>query len=92
MKPIFLWVTLLCGVVTYAQTITGKVVTQTNSPVENVAVFNKNSGEHTHTDASGAFALQNNTENDEIYISHLGFETVIFPVTSKSFSSEINIV
>tara|TARA_R100000306_G_scaffold5273_2_gene7728 strand:+ start:47067 stop:49289 length:2223 start_codon:yes stop_codon:yes gene_type:complete len=92
MKPIFLWVTLLCGVVTYAQTITGKVVTQTNSPVENVAVFNKNSGEHTHTDASGAFALQNNTENDEIYISHLGFETVIFPVTSESFSSEINIV
>lgn len=89
MKPILLWVSLLCIAVSQAQSVTGRVLTQNNTPVENVAIFNKNSGAHTHTDASGTFTLENTRANDILYISHLGYETVTLPITAETLTRPI---
>ena len=91
MKPILLWVLLLCSVVAQSQSITGKIVTQNNTPLEDVYVFNKNSNTHTHTDISGNFSLDENTEGDQLYISHLGFESITVPVTAESFANQLTI-
>ena len=64
MKPILLGIALLCSVFAHSQNITGKVQSPNGKLLEDVAVFNKNSGSHTHTDASGTFTLSNNTVND----------------------------
>jgi len=91
MKPILLWVLLLCSVVAQSQNITGNIVTQNNTPLEDVYVFNKNSNTHTHTDISGNFSLDGNTEGDQLYISHLGFESITVPVTAESFTTKVTI-
>ena len=91
MKPILLWALLLCSVVAQSQSITGKIVTQNNTPLEDVYVFNKSSNTHTHTDISGNFSLEGNTEGDLLYISHLGFESLTIPVTTDSFTKGITI-
>ena len=92
MKPIFLWVLLLCSIVAQSQSITGKIVTQNNTPLENVYVFNKNSNTHTHTDISGNFTIKGNTEGDQLFISHLGYEGRTIPVTAESFTKDASIV
>ena len=92
MKPILLGIALLCSVFAHSQNITGKVQSPNGKPLEDVAVFNKNSGSHTHTDASGTFTLSNNTVNDEVNISHLGYESVTFSVKEENFTSEVTIV
>lgn len=91
MKPILLWALLLCSIVAQSQSITGKIVTQNNTPLEDVYVFNKTSNTHTHTDISGNFTLDDNTEGDILYISHLGFESITVPVTAESFTKGITI-
>ncbi|RFN59045.1 TonB-dependent receptor [Marixanthomonas ophiurae] len=92
MKPILLWALLLCSVVAQSQSITGKIVTQNNTPLENVYVFNKNSNTHTHTDISGNFTIAGNTEGDQLIISHLGYKGITIPVTAESFTENLSIV
>src|SRR5690606_34105037 len=67
------------------------VVGPNNNPLENVAVFDRTSGNHTHTDTSGKFTLENVKENDTIRLYMLGFATFEYSVTSESFSESINI-
>ncbi|WP_203295260.1 TonB-dependent receptor [Luteirhabdus pelagi] len=91
MKTLLLWMFGLCAISIHAQSVEGIIRTQNNTPIENVAIFNKNSGAHSHTNAEGVFIITNSSENDTLYISHLGYETVILPLSEESFESTIEI-
>ncbi len=49
MKRIILWGLLLCFGIAHAQSLKGIAKDPNNMPLENVAVFDRNSGNHTHT-------------------------------------------
>lgn len=91
MKNILLMGLMLYFGIAQSQSFKGKVVGPNNNPLENVAVFDRNSGNHTHTDSSGKFSLENVKENDNISFSILGFATFEYSVTAESFSESINI-
>lgn len=91
MKRIIFFGLLLCFGIAQSQSLKGKVVGPNNTPLENVAVFDRNSGNHTHTDSSGKFSLENTKENDNISFSILGFATFEYSVTAESFDQSINI-
>ncbi len=91
MKRIILWGLLLCFGIAKSQSLKGKVTDPNNKPLENVAVFDRNSGNHTHTDSTGKFSLENVKENDNIGFSILGYATFEYLVSAQSFSEAINI-
>ena len=91
MKRILLMGLMLCFGIAQSQSLKGKVVGPNNNPLENVAVFDRTSGNHTHTDTSGKFSLENVKENDIISFSILGFATFEYSVTAESFAEPINI-
>lgn len=91
MKRILLMGLMLCFGIAQSQSLKGKVVGPNNNPLENVAVFDRTSGNHTHTDTSGKFSLENVKENDIISFSILGFATYEYSVTAESFAEPINI-
>ncbi|OAB80104.1 TonB-dependent receptor [Cochleicola gelatinilyticus] len=91
MKSILIWSMLLCCAYAQSQTLKGKVVTQNNTPMEDVAIFNKDSGTHSHTNSQGTFILDNVSVNDQIYSSYLGYETFVYTVAEEDLSSEITI-
>jgi len=68
-----------------AQNLKGKVVSQNQKILENVDIYNQNTGQHTHTDNSGGFMLMNTNENDVILFSSLGFETKTISVLKEDF-------
>ncbi|QQX77452.1 MULTISPECIES: TonB-dependent receptor [Aequorivita] len=92
MKRIFLMGLMLCFGIAQSQSLKGKVVGPKNNPLENVAVFDRTSGNHTHTDASGKFSLENVAENDQISFSILGFSTLEYTVTAENFTKSIMII
>ncbi|WP_347373463.1 TonB-dependent receptor plug domain-containing protein [Aequorivita sp. Q41] len=91
MKRIILGVLLLCFSFATSQSLKGNVVDPNNIPLENVAVFDRTSGNHTHTDAAGNFSLENTAENDQIRFSILGFTTTEYTVSADSFKEPISI-
>ena len=93
MKTNFVWVIFLCGVATtYAQQLKGTILTQNNIPIEDVSIFNNNAGTHTHTNSNGNFILEKTAVGDEIYVSHLGFETAQYLVKTADFTNRLSIV
>ena len=91
MKSILIWGVLLICAYAQSQTLTGKVVTQNNTPLQDVAVYNKTTSQHSHTNSLGVFTLENVSVQDQIYISHLGYEAYIYVVDTNDFSQEIQI-
>lgn len=92
MKRIILWGLLLCFGIAQSQSLKGTVMNPNNTPLENVAVFDRNSGNHTHTDSSGRFSLENVKENDQVNFSILGYSNFEYSVTSESFAEPITIM
>lgn len=92
MKRILLMALMLCLGVAQSQSLKGIVTAQNNKPLENVAVFDRNSGNHTHTDSSGKFSFENVKENDRISFSILGFSTLEYTVTAENFNEPITII
>lgn len=91
MKSIsFLGMLLLC-VSLHSQNLTGKVVTQTNTPLQDVAVYNQTKNQHSHTNALGIFSLDNVSVNDQLYISYLGYEPFIYSIKQEDFSKQFTI-
>jgi len=91
MKSILIWGVLLICAYGQSQTLTGKVVAQDNTPLQDVAVYNKTTSQHSHTNSLGIFTLDNVSVQDQIYISHLGYEAYIYVVDTNDFSQEIQI-
>lgn len=92
MKKFLIGILLLCATFTSAQSLRGIVVSQQNTPLEDVAVFNKNNGSHTHTNIDGNFFLESVTVGDELNFSSLGFETMVYIVEAKDSSTPIKII
>ncbi|RMA65854.1 outer membrane receptor protein involved in Fe transport [Ulvibacter antarcticus] len=75
-----------------SQTLEGTVVNIDNTIIEDVAVFNKTSGTHSHTNASGTFVLEGININDQLFISHLGYENYLYVIQPDDLNSKIKIV
>jgi len=91
MKSILLWGLLFCCAFAHSQTLKGKVVTQNNTPLQDVAVYNQTTNQHSHTNAVGIFSLDNVSVNDQIFISYLGYEAFIYSVKNDDFAEQITI-
>ncbi len=75
-----------------AQNLKGKLVNESGTPLEDAGIFNKTSGQHNHTDATGHFVLDRTTVNDTIYFSILGYETQTRVVSRTDLEKPITIV
>ena len=69
----------------------GKVVTTEKQPIEDVAIYNQDTGKHTHTDESGNFILTDVRENDKISISSLGYQTKLIVISKEYLDNDITI-
>lgn len=78
--------TLLAGTIN-AQKIEGKVIDEDGRPLEDAGIFNKTSGQHSHTNSAGYFVLDRTSANDSIYISRLGYATKIFEVDKNAMTA-----
>ncbi|MEP2280583.1 TonB-dependent receptor [Maribacter sp.] len=74
-----------------AQTLKGNVTDTEGTALENVGIFNQTSGQHSHTNLSGAFSLTSTSVNDSVYFSNLGFKTFILVVNQDHLTNGINI-
>lgn len=68
----------------------GKVI-DTVKPLENIHVFNLNSKQGTFTNKKGSFRIFA-SENDNLQISSVGYETVILKVTAYNLGLSANII
>ncbi len=74
-----------------AQTLKGNITDTEGTALENVGIFNQTSGQHSHTNLSGTFALTSTSMNDSIYFSNLGFKTFILVVNQDHLKEGVNI-
>ena len=91
MKSILYGAILLCSWLSMAQNINGRVFSSENTPLEDVVIFNKTQGEHTHTESNGSFTLETVAEKDVITFSRLGYKTLERTLTSEDFSKTLTI-
>lgn len=71
-----------------AQNLEGTVVNSNNQPLEDVGVFNKITGKHTHTSASGVFTLPKTSMKDSVYFSSLGHKTKLLIISSENLNKK----
>ncbi|SDR95809.1 TonB-dependent receptor [Christiangramia echinicola] len=67
----------------------GQVYDEKDNPLENVAIYSKSSGFHTHTNANGEFLLKNVLAGEVLKITNLGFKTIEHTITPDDFTREI---
>ncbi len=92
MKNVIVVIAMLCMGPIAAQNLKGKVVNETGSSLEDAGIFNKTSGQHSHTDATGHFVLDRTTVNDTVYFSILGYATQTRVVSQSDLQKPITIV
>ncbi len=83
---------MLTTTVLIAQKIEGVVVNANNQPLEYVGIFNKISGQHSHSDASGSFNLSKSNLKDSVYFSNLGFKTKLVIISPENLKLPLKIV
>lgn len=90
MKNIFT-ATVLFFIYTYtvnAHDFKGRIVNQNNEPIENVAIYNEETGNHTHSNSLGNFTLTNTKVNNVVSFSYLGYETKIISILEEDLHNE----
>ncbi|MDZ7614746.1 MAG: carboxypeptidase-like regulatory domain-containing protein [Flavobacteriaceae bacterium] len=75
MKNILIVILMLFCNMGMAQVLIGTVINEQRDPLADVVVVNKNSNQHTHTNATGSFTLPRTNVKDTITFYLLGFET-----------------
>lgn len=73
----------------YGQSITGVVLDTNSSPLEDVNIFNKTSGQHSHTNTTGYFAIPNTKKGDSLYFSRIGHKTLLEVITNEQTSLQV---
>jgi outer membrane receptor protein involved in Fe transport len=91
MNRIFTVLLLLFFFENQAQEIKGVVTDQNQQPLEDVYVYNTNSGSHAHTIANGSFVIENNKIGDSLNIGLLGYEKIVVVLNEDNFKSGLNI-
>ncbi|MEL6810122.1 MAG: TonB-dependent receptor plug domain-containing protein [Bacteroidota bacterium] len=76
---------------TYSQTLEGTVIDEDGIPLEDVGVFNKNNGEHSHTDGNGNFSLPQTSVNDTVYFSRLGHTSYSLMILKKNLENPVTV-
>lgn len=92
MKFLLFSLVFLISGLTCSQSISGIVLSQESKALADVAIFNKNTGAHTHSKIDGTFFLEPVSPNDELYISHLGYTTFIYVIEAVDISENLEIV
>lgn len=75
-----------------AQNLEGTVVNTNNQPLEYVGIFNKITGQHSHSDASGSFSLSKSNLKDSIYFSILGYKIKLLIISPDNLNKKVSIV
>ncbi len=91
MKNIIVAIAMLFMGTIAAQNLKGKLVNETGSSLEDAGIFNKSSGQHSHTDATGHFVLDGTAVKDTIYFSILGYATKIRVISQSDLQNPITI-
>ena len=76
---------------TYSQTLKGTVIDADGIPLEDVGVFNKTNGEHSHTDGNGSFTLFQTSINDTVWFSLLGHTTHTLVISARSLETPVTV-
>lgn len=92
MKSILMTLVLMTSFVINGQNLKGTIVDENGSPLRDVGIFNKNSGQHSHSNGSGNFVLSGTIVNDSVYFSRLGYATEVIVVTDEAFQSSVRVV
>ena len=66
------WFMLYCSV-GLAQSFMGKVLGERGEPLGDVLILNKNSNQHTYSNATGSFSLTKTYANDSVSFLSFGF-------------------
>ncbi|GMN11531.1 TonB-dependent receptor [Croceitalea sp. MTPC9] len=82
---------LLTVSITNAQVIKGKITDENNKPLQDVGIFNKTSGQHTHSNGTGYFVLERTSTLDTVYFSRLGYATEIIQITKENLKGLLNL-
>jgi len=75
-----------------AHTISGTITNQDSTPLSGVGVYNKNTGNYTYSNNTGAFSLANVSVNDHIYFYSLGFKNKELLITENQLDTTLEIV
>ncbi len=59
----------------FAQTVSGKIVDQFQLPIQEANILNVKTGQHTHSNERGEFALENCTVGDTLQVSSVRYQT-----------------
>ncbi|MCF8713928.1 TonB-dependent receptor plug domain-containing protein [Joostella atrarenae] len=92
MKYIITAFCMLVVSITYAQSLSGKVVNSEGSPLTDVGIFNKSTGSHSHSNETGSYSLIKTQVGDSVYFSRLGYKTELAIITKTDLSGKKNIV
>ncbi len=92
MKSIIALACLLCvsAISLSAQDITGRVVDESNTPIQHVIAYSGSN--HSHTDELGLFKLSSLSIGDTVFVEFLGYEDAIRIITSENIDKEFYIV
>ncbi|MGB3151292.1 MAG: TonB-dependent receptor plug domain-containing protein [Maribacter sp.] len=91
MKFMIMIMALLGTAVIQGQNLKGTITDENGAPLMDVGIFNKNTGQHSHSDYRGSFLLTNTTRNDSIYFSRLGYATKLVQVLEQDFQVPISV-
>jgi outer membrane receptor for Fe3+-dicitrate len=92
MKYIYTAFLMLITYTGIAQNLRGTLVGAGGQSLEDVGIFNENTGQHNHTDATGSFVLTNTTVNDSVYFSRIGYKTEQLVVSQDNLDTKVYIV
>ncbi len=84
--------TMLLVMLCHGQNFSGVVVDAMGDPLQDAGVFNKTSGDHSHTNSLGTFILNRSSVNDSIYFSRLGYATKIVQISQQDFQERMIVV
>ncbi|MBD0778367.1 TonB-dependent receptor plug domain-containing protein [Maribacter sp. ANRC-HE7] len=75
-----------------AQNLEGKLIDESGSPLGDAGIFNKTSGQHSHTDGTGHFVLDRTSVSDTVYFSRLGYATQTRVVSPADMEGSITVI
>lgn len=71
--------------------IKGHVFDLNNKPLQDIVVLNKQTNEHTHSDANGYFKCLKNNPGDTLQFSFLGYKSVVHWIVESDFKINLKI-
>tara|TARA_R110002049_G_scaffold309289_2_gene520261 strand:- start:43357 stop:45588 length:2232 start_codon:yes stop_codon:yes gene_type:complete len=90
-KYIILYVLLAAFGSVEAHELSGKIVDESNVPLDGVGVYNKTTGTYAYTNVSGYYELDDVSVNDIIYFYSLGYEKQELVINENLLNGTANI-